>query len=145
MHIASLAFKDMNMTKKPFENSRLAKYLEQRILELKPKKTQAEIAEASGFINPNVISMLKSGSSKLPLDRVPDLAKALECDPAWLLRLALEQGEGSTAAAAIFEIVGQPITQNERAWIAGIRDASDDTDPRLASRSKAALRGLFGK
>jgi hypothetical protein len=81
----------------------------------------------------------------VPLDRVPALAKALDCDPAWLLRLALEQGEGSTAAAAIYEIMGPMVTAHERAWLAEIRDASGDSDPRLTSRARAALRGIFGK
>ena len=67
------------------------------------------------------------------------------CDPALLLRLALEQSEGSTAAAAIYEIIGQPISRNEMAWIVEIRDASGDTDPRLTSRAAAAIRGVFGK
>ena len=123
----------MDDGKEAFEDSRLAKYLDQRILELKPKKNQSEIAGEAGFTNPNMITLLKQGANKVPLDRVPQLAKALDCDPAWLLRLALEQGEGSTAAAAIYEIVGEPITANERAWIAEIREASGDSDP--ASRA----------
>ncbi|MEO7382358.1 MAG: XRE family transcriptional regulator, partial [Paracoccaceae bacterium] len=61
------------------------------------------------------------------------------------LRLALEQSEGSTAASAIFEIIGQPITKNEMAWLVEIRDASGDADPRLTSRASAAIRGLFSK
>lgn len=133
------------MAKRPFEHTRLAKYLQQRVLELKPRKSQAEIAAEAGFINPNMLTMLKQGANKVPLDRVPALAMALECDPAWLLRLALEQGEGDTAAAAIFEIVGEPITKNEHGWISEIRDASGDTDPRLTLRARAAIRGLFGK
>lgn len=133
------------MAKKPYQDSRLAKFVETRVLELKHKKSQVEIAEEAGFVNPNMITMIKSGSTKLPLDRVPALAKALEGDPALMLRLALEQGEGATAAAAIFEIIGDPITTNERAWIAEIRDASSDTDPRLTSRSSSAIRGIFGK
>ena len=74
-------------------------------------------------MNPNMVTMIKKGSTKLPIDRVPALAKALEFDPALLLRLALEQSEGSTAAAAIYEIIGQPITKNEMAWINEIREA----------------------
>ena len=96
-------------------------------------------------MNPNMLTMLKKGSSKLPIDRVPALAAALDCDPALLLRLALEQSEGSTVAAAIFETIGQPITKNEMAWITEIRDVSGDTDPRLTSRASAAIRGVFGK
>lgn len=133
------------MAKKPYENTRLAKFLETRVLELKHKKTQAEIAEEAGFVNQNMITMLKKGSTKVPIDRVPALAKALESDPALLLRLALEQSEGSTAAAAIYEIIGQPISKNEMAWIVEIRDASGDTDPRLTSRAAAVIRGVFGK
>ena len=133
------------MAKKPYQDSRLAKFVETRVLELKFKKSQAEIAEDAGFVNANMISMIKQGASKLPIDRVPALATALDSDPAWLLRLALEQSHGGTAAAAIYEILNQPITKNEMAWITEIRDASGDTDPRLTSRASAAIRAVFGK
>ena len=53
-----------------------------------------------------MLSMLKNRSTKLPLDRVPSLARVLECDPAYLLRLTLEQIEGDTAAHALVEIMG---------------------------------------
>ena len=142
MHVRDL---EMDVAKKPYEDTRLAKYLEQRVLELRPKKTQAAIAEEAGFVNANMIAMFKSGSSKVPLDRVPALAMALDCDPAWLLRLALEQTEGDTAARAIVEILGAPVTKNEMGWIMEIRDASGDTDPRLATRGRAAIRSVFGK
>ena len=132
------------MTKKPYEDTRLAKYLTNRVLELRPK-TQADIAVEAGFVNANMLTMIKQGATKLAVDRVPALAKALDCDPAWLLRLALEQAEGSTATTAIYQILGQPISANETAWISAIRDASGDTDPRLTSRAKAAIRGVFGK
>ncbi len=78
------------MTKKPHADTPMATYVERRILELKPKKTQAEIAAATGFPNPNMITMIKQGISKVALDRVPALARVLECDPAFLMRLALE-------------------------------------------------------
>ncbi|WP_418904507.1 helix-turn-helix domain-containing protein [Cereibacter sphaeroides] len=132
------------MPKKPHSGTRLARFLEKRILEMRPK-TQAEIASETGFINPNMLSMIKSGTSKLALDRVPALAKALEADPGYLMRLALEQAEGDTAASALVEIFGTPVSANERAWLEEIRAASDHSDPRLTSRSRAALRAIFGK
>ena len=64
---------EMDMAKKPYEDTRVAKYLEQRVLKLRPRKTQPNIAEGAGFVNANMIAMLKSGSSKVPLDRVPHL------------------------------------------------------------------------
>jgi transcriptional regulator with XRE-family HTH domain len=133
------------MAKKPHADTRFAKYLDKRLLELKPKKSQAEIAAEVGFINPNMITMLKTGASKLALDRVPALAKALDCDPAYLLRLALEQAVGNTAAKAISDVLGTPVTANERAWLEEIRDASDHVDPRLTARLRTTLRGMFGK
>lgn len=133
------------MAKKPYLDTRLAKFVETRVLELKHKKSQAEIAEEAGFISPNMVTMIKKGATKLPIDRVPAVAKALECDPALLLRLALEQGECATAATAIFEIIGPPVTRNELVWITEIREASGDTDPRLTSRASAAIRGIFGR
>jgi hypothetical protein len=133
------------MTKKPHADTRLAQYVERRVLELKPKKSQGLIASEAGFPNPNMVTMIKNGTSKLALDRVPSMARALECDPAYLMRLSLEQAVGDTAAQAIAEIYGTPITVNELGWLEEIRDASRNTDPRLTSRSRAALRTVFGR
>lgn len=133
------------MARKPYEASRLAKFLEKRVLELRPHKTQAQIAEEAGFINPNMIAMLKSGSTKLPLDRVPSLAAALECDPRLLFNLALEPLGGDTTVRAIEDIFGVVVKKNEAAWIQELRDVSGNTDPSLTSRGRAAIRGIFGK
>lgn len=83
---------------KPYAATRLTSYLEKRVLELRPVKSQAEIAGEAGFTNPNMISMIKSGATRIPLDRVPALAESLDVDPARLLQLALEQWAGSATA-----------------------------------------------
>src|SRR6056297_3788862 len=131
-----------DMTKKPYQDTELAKYVERRVLELKSKKTQVEIASEAGYPNANMVSMVKSGASKLALDRVPSMARALECDPAYLMRLALEQAVGRTAATAVVEIFGSPISANEQGWIEAIRAASDNSDPRLTSRAQAAINAI---
>lgn len=136
---------EATMTKKPHQDTQLAKYVERRILELKPKKSQAEIASQAGFVNPNMITMIKQGSSKAALDRIPPLARALEVDPGYLMSLALEQAFGETAAAAVIEIFGDPISQNELGWIKAIREASDHSDPRMTSRSRASIFAIFGR
>jgi transcriptional regulator with XRE-family HTH domain len=130
---------------KPHEHTELAKYVDRRVLELKSKKTQAEIAARAGYVNQNLITMIKQSRSKVALDRIPALAGALECDAAYLTRLALEQAIGGTAAAMPIEVFGDPVTANEQAWLRAIRSASGDTDPRLTTRSQAALRAIFGK
>jgi transcriptional regulator with XRE-family HTH domain len=133
------------MARKPYADSRLAIFMDKRVLELRPKKSQAEIAEEAGFRSHNMIAMLKSGAAKLALDRVPATAKALECDPAYLLLLALEQETGNTAARALLEIFGTPVSQNEHGWLEEIRSASDGSDPRVTARGRAAIHGIFGK
>lgn len=128
----------------PFQHTRLARFLDRRILELKPRKSQREIALEAGFRSINYLAMLKRGDSKLALDRVPALASALEVDPRYLLRLALEQGGLETARGAIDEILGAIVSANELDWLAEIRDASGHSDPRLTSRTRTALRAIFG-
>lgn len=129
----------------PFQNTATARLISDRIRDLAFKKTQAEIASEAGFPNANMMTFLKNGRNKLPLDRVPSLAKALEVDPAYLMRLALDQAVGSTAAKAITDIFGTPATENERGWLQELRDASDNSDPRITARSRATLRSIFGK
>ncbi len=75
--------------KEPHANTPLADFIEKRVLELRPKH-QNEIAEEAGFKNVNMLSMIKSGTSKLPLGRVVALALALDCDPKLFFRPAFE-------------------------------------------------------
>lgn len=92
-----------------------------------------------------MLSLLKSGACKLPLDRVASLAKALECDPVKLFVLALEQLDRNTTEQAIRQIFGTLVTENEVAWLEEIRRASDHSDPSLTARGRSALRGIFGR
>lgn len=133
------------MTKRPHSETTLAKFLTLQILSMKGKKSQIVIATEAGFVNPNMISMIKIGTSKLALDRVPSLATALECDPAYLMRLALDQAVGATASSALIQILGTPVTENERGWLEELRDVSKNSDPRMTGRGRTALRSVFGK
>jgi|GEM_PF-864509 len=117
----------------PYQNTATARLITDRIRDLSHRKTQAEIASEAGFGNANMMTFLKNGKNKVPLDRVPSLAKALEVDPAYLMRLALDQSIGATAAKAITDIFGTPTTENERGWLTELRDASDNSDPRITS------------
>ncbi len=130
---------------KPYGGTDLAAFLTHRIVELRPRKSQVEIASEAGFANPNMLSMLKAGTTKLALDRVADLARALETDPARLFQMALLQSGHETTRAVIEEIFGTLVTRNEVGWLAELRDASDNVDPSLTTRSRAALRAIFGK
>lgn len=75
-------------------HSRLASFVAKRIKDLAGVRSQREIARIAGFTQPNMISMIKTGEAKLPLERVEKLAVALDCDPRQLAQLALEQFHG---------------------------------------------------
>jgi hypothetical protein len=62
----------------PNTNSPAALFIADRVRDLKHRKSQKEIAREAGFVNANMLSLLKSGASKVPFDRIPALARALE-------------------------------------------------------------------
>ena len=130
---------------KPYANTPFTIYLTKQILVLKGRKSQAEIATAAGFINANMMSMLKSGAIRVPLDRVPALANALEADPGRLLQLALDQWAGSAAALSFSEIFRTIVSRNELVWLSEIRNASSNSDPAMTTRARSAIRAIFGK
>ena len=113
----------------PFADSAIARYLDKQIDALKGVKTQREIATEIGYEKPNMVSMFKRGEAKVPLDKIPLLAKALHADPAHLFRLALEQ-YWPDLGATIGAIFGRMASENEeeiilKKW----RAATSNTDP----------------
>ena len=57
----------------------------------KSGKTRKEIAKESGFGKPNIISMLKTGDTKLPLGRLGSFSKSVNTDPVQLLKMCLKE------------------------------------------------------
>lgn len=121
------------------EHSALAKYLTRKIDAISHVKNQRQIAFEIGYDRPNVISMLKKGEMKLPLDRVPAMARALAVDPAHLFRLALEQHHPEVAKV-VHEIFGNVVSGNELAFIEEIRALTDNSDPAPSEAAKERLR-----
>lgn len=77
-------------------------------------KSQREIAHEAGFTTPNSLSMIRTGTLKLPLDRVPALAAALNVDPAFLFRLAAaQQWRSSNIEEVISQVFGHVLTKDE--------------------------------
>lgn len=127
----------------PYLNTSAARLINERIQILASRKTQAEIAGEVGFKNPNMMTYLKHGRNKVPIDRVPALARALEVDPVYLMRLTLEQSVGLNAAKAIIEIFGYPVTLNEKVWLDELRVVSGNSDPVMTSLAQHVLKQLF--
>ena len=53
--------------------------------------SQREIADRAGFPKPNFISMMKRGEAKIPIDRIPALAKACGVEPVEFIATAMRE------------------------------------------------------
>ncbi|MBI5277347.1 MAG: helix-turn-helix transcriptional regulator [Burkholderiales bacterium] len=94
-------------------------------------KTNVEIAEALGYPRSNVIAMLKTGSMKLPLDKVGPMARVLGIDPVHLLDRILAESSPNTWAA-LREVLGNRlVTDNEYQLVEFVRGHVGGYDPRL--------------
>jgi transcriptional regulator with XRE-family HTH domain len=72
----------------------VAMYIERRIRELAQDGVkQRDIADAAGFNRPNVLSMIKQGETKLPLDKIGRMAIALRVDRRFLFELTIWEYE----------------------------------------------------
>ncbi|RVT82458.1 helix-turn-helix domain-containing protein [Inhella crocodyli] len=112
---------------------RLNELLRRRMLDL-PGLTNAEIARALGLPRPNVVAMILRGRMKLPLTRLPALARVLEVDPVWLLRVTLD--EYTPALWQVIEVVvgaDALLSARERALIEFVRTHAGGADPDLLS------------
>jgi transcriptional regulator with XRE-family HTH domain len=105
-------------------------------------KTQRDIALAIGYDKPNPVNMMSKGTMKVPLDKVPALAKALNVDAGFLFRLVMHQ-QWPDAADAIAQIFGTPLTKNETEIIEFVRSVSKNSDPSLSRDVETKLRAAF--
>lgn len=99
-------------------------------------KTQRQISEECGFDNVNIISMIKNGMSKLPISRLGALAKALDTDPAYLLRLALMEYFPETWGVIEQYMPQAVFTANEQELVEQYRIATGNENPRPVSFAK---------
>jgi hypothetical protein len=74
----------------PHANSAICKFLNERVRALAHIKSPQEIATELGYSRPNYFLMILNGDTRLPLDKVQLLTKALQVDQKLLFRLALE-------------------------------------------------------
>lgn len=100
--------------------------------------TNQEVADLVGYPNGNVMSMIKKGRTKLPIERVPATAEALAVDKGKLMRMVMREYMPATLDA-IEECLGKTVTQNELALLEIWRDATDNQDPEIP---ESAIQGL---
>lgn len=118
----------------------VAEFLADRIAAI--DKTQREIAAECGFENPNVITMFKKGQTKLPINRIGPLAKALDVDPAHLLRLVLLEYLPDTWEAIENTLQTTLLTSNELDLVRSFREVTGDGDARAVVIDRSAVLAI---
>lgn len=104
----------------------VAEFIADRLAE--SDKTQRQIAEECGFETPNIITMFKKGTTKVPLNRIGALAKAIGSDPAHLLRLVMNEYIPDTWVEIENIMQSTVLTANELELVRAYRRATGDSD-----------------
>lgn len=129
--------------KLPYAKTKMARFLDKHIDSLKGEISQRDIATALGYQRANLISMFKTGEAKVPLDKIPTLAKAIKVDPAHLMRLGLEQ-YWPDQMRTINEVFQNLVTKTEMEIIEIYRSTSADRDAPMTECQRGRLRKFFG-
>lgn len=85
-------------------------------------KSAQQIAMESGFDSAGDVSMIRSGSTKLPIAKIGKIAKALSTDPVQLLSICLREYFPETWQS-ISPFLDAAFTADELSLIRGLRSA----------------------
>lgn len=104
--------------------------------------TQREIADRVGFKHANMVSMLKSGETRVLLDRIPALAATRGMDERDFLITAIQEYHPGIHEVLV-ETFGQPLSDAELGIVAMFRMASMRDEIEVEGPFKKALEGLL--
>lgn len=88
-------------------------------------KSQRQIAYEMGYEKPNIITMFKQGTTRVPMDKVPMLADSLGADRAELLRMWLEE-YAPEMLTVLNDNLGMALSRVERSWVTNLRRVFSD-------------------
>lgn len=109
-------------------------------------KSQIEVSTEVGYDNPNVLTMLKQGKTKLPINKVKVMARALGVDPIHLLRLTMLEYMPDTWEVISDVLGGTVLTTSEKNIIKLVRQSDGGLPVEPATETeKAELRALTQK
>lgn len=89
-------------------------------------KTQKRITGEVGFISLNMMTMLKNGTTKVPLHKVGPIAEALEVDPLYLFSLVMREYYPETYDSLVPILKGLELTEDEMRFLRTFRKMQDE-------------------
>jgi len=120
---------------KTHERHTVAQYLTLHINN--SEKTQRQIAQEIGYTKPNIITMFKQGLTKLPLEKIGPLAKALEIAPDDLFFKVMSEYMPDTFEALSPFLCGQMLSKDELELLDNYRTFKVLEAKRLAGNKRA--------
>lgn len=103
--------------------------------------TQRKIAQQAGFKNANILSMLKTGETKVPLDRIPALSSALNVNTQEFLFLAIQEYHPSVHEV-LTDVLGLPLSDAEIEILGMFRLAYMQDDLEVETSFKKIFSGV---
>jgi len=125
---------------RPYPHSPTTQYLREAIETC--DKTQREIARDAGFPHPNMLSMMKTGESKVPISRIPALAAALGTDVRAFLEIAMHEYHPEIWHT-LREHYAPLLSEPERQLVELYQLASLGTEIPWSGELEEALHGVF--
>lgn len=107
--------------------STVAAFVTNRLKEI--GKSQKQVATECGFDNANVVTMLKQGLTKIPLGRITAIARALEVDATFLMRLTMREYQPDLWSELERSLAAPMLSSHERELIEKVRAANAGGDP----------------
>ena len=104
--------------------------------------TQRETADRAGFRKANIISMLKTGETRVPLDRIPALAQTFGMDERDFLLTAIAEHHPGIHEVLV-DMLGLPLSDAELGIVAMFRLARIRGEIEIEGSLKTALEGLL--
>ncbi|MCR9222912.1 MAG: helix-turn-helix domain-containing protein [Hyphomonas sp.] len=90
--------------------------------------TNEQLAEKLGYTRPNIISMWRTGRTRIPLDRLVPLSQILKVDISFMLPLWVEQYGGGEAYAAVMKALNNSVSDNEMKLVEALRQTTKGRD-----------------
>jgi transcriptional regulator with XRE-family HTH domain len=108
-------------------------------------KTQAQISDEMGIKRSALISLIKQGITKVPVARVPALAKAIDADPVELYRLVMEEYMPDVLKVTDEIYAREKLSPSEREVIERIRANTGGKNFKLTGKAKSALEDFIAE
>ena len=104
--------------------------------------TQAEMAERLNYTRPNIITMWKKGRTPLPIPQVGHVAKLLNIDESYLMKVCLHEYHPEMLKA-IESTFGESVSEPEKAILEIFRKAVPKGSVKINASTKKIIRKGF--